>query len=53
MRWAIGVAQSAGFKLAEIRELIEDVDSADGMGGRAAPTPRRRNAAEQMEAASS
>ena len=28
----IGVAQSAGFKLAEIRELIDGVDSADGMG---------------------
>jgi MerR family transcriptional regulator, redox-sensitive transcriptional activator SoxR len=28
----IGVAQSAGFKLAEIRELLEAVDSAAGMG---------------------
>ena len=28
----IGVAQSAGFKLAEIRELIDGVDSAAGMG---------------------
>jgi MerR family redox-sensitive transcriptional activator SoxR len=28
----IGVAQSAGFKLAEIKELIQGVDSADGMG---------------------
>src|SRR4051812_33802221 len=28
----IGVAQSAGFKLAEIKELIEGVDSAAGMG---------------------
>jgi len=28
----IGVAQSAGFKLAEIRELIHGVDSAAGMG---------------------
>jgi len=27
----IGVAQSAGFKLAEIRELIDGVDSASGM----------------------
>jgi MerR family redox-sensitive transcriptional activator SoxR len=27
----IGVAQSAGFKLAEIRELIDGVDSATGM----------------------
>jgi MerR family redox-sensitive transcriptional activator SoxR len=27
----IGVAQSAGFKLAEIRELIDGVDSGDGM----------------------
>ena len=29
----IGVAQSAGFKLSEIRELIEGVDSTDGMAG--------------------
>jgi MerR family transcriptional regulator, redox-sensitive transcriptional activator SoxR len=28
----IGVAQSAGFKLREIKELVEGVDSADGMG---------------------
>jgi MerR family transcriptional regulator, redox-sensitive transcriptional activator SoxR len=28
----IGVAQSAGFKLAEIRELVDSVDSAAGMG---------------------
>src|ERR687897_3945299 len=28
----IGVAQSAGFKLREIKELIEGVDSASGMG---------------------
>src|SRR3954449_5694732 len=28
----IGVAQSAGFKLAEIKELMEGVDSAAGMG---------------------
>jgi MerR family transcriptional regulator, redox-sensitive transcriptional activator SoxR len=28
----IGVAQSAGFKLSEIRDLIDGVDSADGMG---------------------
>jgi MerR family redox-sensitive transcriptional activator SoxR len=28
----IGVAQSAGFKLREIRELINGVDSASGMG---------------------
>jgi MerR family redox-sensitive transcriptional activator SoxR len=28
----IGVAQSAGFKLAEIKELINGVDSATGMG---------------------
>jgi MerR family transcriptional regulator, redox-sensitive transcriptional activator SoxR len=27
-----GVAQSAGFKLDEIRELIDGVDSSDGMG---------------------
>ena len=27
----IGVAQSAGFKLAEIKQLIDGVDSADGM----------------------
>ena len=29
----IGVAQSAGFKLAEIKELMDGVDSAGGMGG--------------------
>jgi MerR family transcriptional regulator, redox-sensitive transcriptional activator SoxR len=28
----IGVAQSAGFKLSEIKELIDGVDSAQGMG---------------------
>jgi MerR family redox-sensitive transcriptional activator SoxR len=28
----IGMAQSAGFKLREIKELIDGVDSADGMG---------------------
>jgi len=28
----IGVAQSAGFKLSEIKELIEGVDSSGGMG---------------------
>ena len=28
----IGVAQSAGFKLEEIRELVHGVDGADGMG---------------------
>jgi MerR family transcriptional regulator, redox-sensitive transcriptional activator SoxR len=28
----IGVAQSAGFKLSEIKELIDGVDSASGMG---------------------
>jgi MerR family transcriptional regulator, redox-sensitive transcriptional activator SoxR len=28
----IGVAQSAGFKLREIKDLIDGVDSADGMG---------------------
>jgi MerR family transcriptional regulator, redox-sensitive transcriptional activator SoxR len=28
----IGVAQSAGFKLAEIKELIDGVDSSTGMG---------------------
>jgi MerR family transcriptional regulator, redox-sensitive transcriptional activator SoxR len=28
----IGVAQSAGFKLSEIRELIDGVDSSQGMG---------------------
>ena len=27
----IGVAQSAGFKLSEIKELIDGVDAADGM----------------------
>jgi MerR family redox-sensitive transcriptional activator SoxR len=30
----IGVAQAAGFKLAEVRALIEGVDSADGMADR-------------------
>jgi MerR family transcriptional regulator, redox-sensitive transcriptional activator SoxR len=29
----IGVAQSAGFKLSEIKDLIGGVDSADGMAG--------------------
>jgi MerR family redox-sensitive transcriptional activator SoxR len=29
----IGVAQSAGFKLREIKELIKGVDRADGLGG--------------------
>jgi MerR family transcriptional regulator, redox-sensitive transcriptional activator SoxR len=29
----IGVAQSAGFKLREIKELINGVDDADGLGG--------------------
>ncbi|MGI9021307.1 MAG: MerR family transcriptional regulator [Solirubrobacterales bacterium] len=29
----IGVAQSAGFKLREIKELIKGVDDADGLGG--------------------
>jgi MerR family transcriptional regulator, redox-sensitive transcriptional activator SoxR len=29
----VGVAQSAGFKLHEIKELLRAVDSADGMGG--------------------
>jgi MerR family redox-sensitive transcriptional activator SoxR len=28
----IGIAQSAGFKLAEIKDLIDGVESADGMG---------------------
>ena len=28
----IGVAQSAGFKLSEIKELIDGVDSSNGMG---------------------
>lgn len=30
----IGVAQSAGFKLDEIRELVQGVDESDGMAGR-------------------
>jgi MerR family transcriptional regulator, redox-sensitive transcriptional activator SoxR len=30
----IGVAQSAGFKLAEIKELIEGIDDGAAMGGR-------------------
>jgi DNA-binding transcriptional MerR regulator len=29
----IGVAQSAGFKLQEIKQLIQGVDSPDGLGG--------------------
>ena len=29
----IGVAQSAGFKLAEIKDLVQGVDGADGMAG--------------------
>lgn len=29
----IGVAQSAGFKLNEIKELVEGIDGRDGMGG--------------------
>ena len=29
----IGVAQSAGFKLAEVRDLMHGIDGADGMGG--------------------
>ena len=28
----IGIAQSAGFKLREIKELIDGIDGADGMG---------------------
>jgi len=30
----IGAAQSAGFKLAEIRDLVQGIDGADGMSGR-------------------
>jgi MerR family redox-sensitive transcriptional activator SoxR len=30
----IGVAQSAGFKLDEIRELVDGIDGKDGMAGR-------------------
>ena len=30
----IGVAQSAGFKLAEIKDLVQGVDGTDGMGGK-------------------
>jgi MerR family transcriptional regulator, redox-sensitive transcriptional activator SoxR len=33
----IGVAQSAGFKLREINELIQGVDDADGLGGQMRP----------------
>jgi MerR family redox-sensitive transcriptional activator SoxR len=29
----IGVAQSAGFKLAEIKDLVQGIDGADGMAG--------------------
>ena len=37
----IGVAQSAGFKLREIKELIDGVDDADGLGGRCARSQAR------------
>jgi DNA-binding transcriptional MerR regulator len=30
----IGVAQSAGFKLSEIKSLVDGIDGADGMSGR-------------------
>jgi MerR family redox-sensitive transcriptional activator SoxR len=30
----IGVAQSAGFKLSEIKGLVQDIDDADGLAGR-------------------
>jgi MerR family transcriptional regulator, redox-sensitive transcriptional activator SoxR len=30
----IGVAQTAGFKLSEIKDLVESVDARDGMAGR-------------------
>ena len=33
----IGVAQGAGFKLREIKELIDGVDEADGLGGQMRP----------------
>ena len=35
----VGVAQSAGFKLEEIKELMRSVDGADGMGDRSARSP--------------
>jgi MerR family redox-sensitive transcriptional activator SoxR len=30
----IGVAQNAGFKLSEIKDLVQSIDGADGMAGR-------------------
>src|SRR5690242_15757651 len=38
----IGVAQSAGFQLAEIKRLIEGVDSANDMGGQMRPLSIRK-----------
>src|SRR5215207_4635052 len=40
----IGVAQSAGFKLDEIKALVVGVDGADGMAGRMRPLPGPRRA---------
>ncbi len=38
----VGVAQSAGFKLEEIKELIRSVDGADGMGDQIRALSRRK-----------
>ena len=38
----VGVAQSAGFKLDEIRELMRAVDGADGMGDQMRALSRRK-----------
>jgi MerR family transcriptional regulator, redox-sensitive transcriptional activator SoxR len=44
----IGVAQSAGFKLREIEELIAGIDRGDGMAGRMRPLSARK--LEEIEA---
>ena len=38
----IGVAQSAGFKLTEIKDLVQGVDGADGMAGQMRSLSRRK-----------
>ena len=44
----IGVAQSAGFKLTEIKDLVHSVDEADGMAGRMQALSNRK--LEEVEA---
>jgi MerR family redox-sensitive transcriptional activator SoxR len=44
----IGVAQSAGFKLTEIKDLVRSVDAADGMAGQIRSLSRRK--LEEVEA---